>query len=140
MRITFILTLVAAAMVAAGCGQSDSEKFTDQAEKVCAQATKDVNAIQASGGTPIEKAQKLEAEVASLKADLSKLKPPSDKQVAFQTYLNQIGQLQAVVGELQTAAKNSDQQAAAALVPRLRQVQAQGEQAAKNAGLTSCGR
>jgi hypothetical protein len=98
-----------------------------------------VNALQGGPGTPIQKAQKLESAVGGLKADLSKLKPPSDKQVAFQTYLNQIGQLQAVVGELQTAAKSNDQQAAAALVPRLRQVQAAGEKAAKDAGLKQCG-
>lgn len=138
-------TVLAIVLVAAGCGGGGSSgsdsgggDFASQANAACARANQEAVALPAPrGGTDlVSYLVKNEEIIARLHSQLVGLEAPSENAAAAETYLNALGQAEAMLNEMTNAARNDNPDAVKSISGEVGEVEVGS--LAKKAGLSTC--
>jgi len=143
MRATLLLLLLVAFAGCGGDGGPSIEGYRDEANDICATATRDAAAVTPPADSAESVAAYSEAvgEVRSREAvALSELEPPSELEKSHELLVNASGAIVRSLADLTSAAGRGDQTAAQAAATAGARAAAQARRAANELGLDSCGK
>ena len=133
------IALSALALAAAGCGgssQLSNAAFTSKADEICNAANTATAKLSGSGGVAAVKSA--EGLLSTMIVKLEALSPPANRARSFHAFLSLIGQEQADLERLLTAAAAHDRAKELAIASAGSALQPKGTSAAKASGLSQC--
>jgi len=138
--------IVAAGLTACGGGASSisAQDFQAEANRVCRDAEREINRIQAVQARTAAQAEKQAAALADFSqqalSDLRRIEPPAELKPGYERYLRSRQRAIGLIEDARDAAASSDVGAYARAKTRLAQQQPQRRALALRAGLRDCSR